>query len=107
MTTLKQGAFNYEVDPECIRKTYRKSYSLDDWRGRLVLGILENAIVEYLASSISPKLRQDAEKFLFEDNEIFDVCLSILGYEKCSFRSRILRLRNTNETYRRRYDSPR
>lgn len=96
-----QGAFNYETDPECARKTYSKSYSLDNWQGKLLLGILENAVVEYLAANISDKLRKDAERFLFVDNLIFDICLDILGHEKCTFRARILEMRDNNFNFRR------
>jgi len=104
MVAYTQFAFDYRADPECERKTYTKSYSLDDWRGRLMLGILENAIIEYLAHNISDKLRKDAESFLFEDNQIFDICLLILEHEKCSFRSRILQMRTTHESYRRKHE---
>lgn len=98
-----QGAFNYETDPECQRKTYNISYSLDNWQGKLLLGILENAIIEYLANNISEKLRKDAERFLFADNEIFDVCLDMLGHEKCTFRSKILEMRNKNLNFRKKF----
>ena len=98
-----RGAFNYETDAECQRKTYTISYSSDNWQVKLLLGILENAIIEYLANNISEKLRKDAERFLFVDNEIFDVCLDMLGHEKCTFRSKILEMRNKNLNFRKKF----
>lgn len=98
-----QGAFNYTADPECQRKTHTISFSSDNWQGKLLLGILENAIIEYLANNISEKLRKDAERFLFVDNEIFDVCLDILGHEKCTFRSKILEMHNKNLNFRKKF----
>ena len=56
-----------------------------------------------LANNISEKLRKDAERFLFVDNEIFDVCLDILGHEKCTFRSKILEMHNKNLNFRKKF----
>ena len=54
-----------------------RSYAEDDWRAKLVLGILENAIHDLLGYRSPNQLVKGAEDFIYEDNEIFELFNSI------------------------------
>ena len=81
-----------------------RSYAEDDWRAKLVLGILENAIHDLLGYQSPQELVKGAEDFIYDDNEMFELCMNILGIDKDLFRDRVAmmkirgqRLRRTNE----------
>lgn len=76
---------NYPVD----KIDYERSYCRDDWRGRLLLGILRVAIEDFLNPSSSIIIRRQAKMFLFEDNIMLELCLNVLGYDSSVFRRRM------------------
>ena len=70
---------------------HRKSYALDDWRAKLLLGILQQAIDEFLGKRVSRNLRAAAEHFLFYDgNMMFDLCISILDVDRYKLREELI-----------------
>ena len=89
-----------QPDPQ-YRFAMKKSYSEDDWRGLLILAVLQNALDEYLARKISNVLRKNAEQFIFKDNEVFDLAMALIGYEKQEFRNQIKRMRAKSERLRK------
>lgn len=79
-----------EIDNDPVYMSqYERSYSRDDWRGRLLLGILRVAIEDFLNPSSSIIVRRQAKMFLFEDNVMLELCLNVLGYDSSVFRRRM------------------
>jgi len=78
-----------------------KSYVDDDPYAALVLAILRNALDEYLGYRIPDKLRERAKKFIYHDNEMFEVAMMILGCDTESFRNHITRMRLAKERLRK------
>lgn len=78
-----------------------RSYAEDDWRAKLVLGILENAIHDLLGYRSPNQLVKGAEDFIYEDNEIFELCMNILGLDKDIFRERVAMMKMKGERMRR------
>jgi hypothetical protein len=101
---MAESDLNYHGDPEAERMTYQISYAKDDWRGRLVLSILEKAIGDYLARTISNKLRNDAKDFLYNDNPLFEVAMAILNQDPDMFRKQLNKMRKLNLPFQKRYE---
>lgn len=80
---------------------FNKSYAQDDWRARLVIGILENAIHDLLGYRSPNHLVKGAEEFIYEDNEMFQLCMDVLGYDSDIFRTRIATMKVTGERMRK------
>lgn len=78
-----------------------KSHALDDWRARLVLGVLETAIHDLLGYRVSSLLVRRAEDFIYEDNVMFELSMNILGMDKDIFRDRIAMMKIQGERLRR------
>lgn len=78
-----------------------RSYAEDDWRAKLVLGILENAIHDLLGYRSPNQLVKGAEDFIYEDNEMFELCMNILGLDKDIFRERVAMMKIKGERLRR------
>lgn len=78
-----------------------RSYAEDDWRAKLVLGILENAIHDLLGYRSPNQLVKGAEDFIYEDNEMFELCMNILGLDKDIFRERVAMMKIRGERLRR------
>ena len=78
-----------------------RSYAEDDWRAKLVLGILENALHDLLGYRSPNQLVKGAEDFIYEDNEIFELCMNILGLDKDIFRERVAMMKIRGERLRR------
>ena len=78
-----------------------RSYAEDDWRAKLVLGILENALHDLLGYRSPNQLVKGAEDFIYEDNEIFELCMNILGLDKDIFRERVAMMKMRGERLRR------
>ena len=78
-----------------------RSYATDDWRAKLVLGILENAIHDLLGYRSPNQLVKGAEDFIYEDNEMFELCMNILGLDKDIFRERVAMMKVKGERMRR------
>jgi len=81
-----------------------RSYALDDWRARLVIAVLENAIHELLGYRSPDKLVRSAEDYIYKDNEMFDLAMGILGYDKDVFRTRIAEMKVAGQRMRRSSD---
>ena len=81
-----------------------RSYALDDWRARLVIAVLENAIHELLGYRSPDKLVRSAEDYIYKDNEMFDLAMGILGYDKDVFRTRIAEMKAAGQRMRRSSD---
>jgi hypothetical protein len=99
MATFK--SLDFLADPECERITHQHSYSLDDWRGRLILGVLQNALDEYLGKKVKKEVRKEAAQFLFEDNEVLELCLQLIHVDKDYFRKQINKMRKQGERLRK------
>lgn len=78
-----------------------RSYALDDWRARLMLAILQNAIDELLGYRSPYHLVKDAERFIYDDNKVFDICMDILGCDKNTFRDQIAMMKVTGQRLRK------
>lgn len=81
-----------------------RSYALDDWRARLVIAILENAIHELLGYRSPDYIVRSAEDFIYRDNEIFDLAVQILGMDKDNLRERLAMMKMKGERMRRSSD---
>lgn len=81
-----------------------RSYALDDWRARLVIAILENAIHELLGYRSPDKLVRAAEDFIYKDNPMFDLAIEILGMDKDNLRERVAMMKMHGERMRRSSD---
>lgn len=98
-----------EIDNDPVYTSFfERSYAKNDWRGRLLLGILRVAIEDYLNPSSSIIVRRQAKMFLFEANPMLELCLNVLGYEHDILRNRLrvmsvqhLRLGDANYAYRK------
>jgi len=91
---------NITKDP-LYSEMFNRSYAMDDWRGRLLLGILENALHDFLGYR-SPKLLVDqAAHFIYDDNAIFELCMSMIDMDKDVFRERIAQMKMRSERLRR------
>lgn len=80
---------------------HARSYALDDWRARLVLAILENAMHELLGYRSPSMLVKRAEDYFYKDNEMFELAMNILGYDAEIFRTRIAEMKLKGERLRR------
>lgn len=78
-----------------------RSYATDDWRAKLVLGILENALHDLLGYRSPNQLVKSAEDFIYDDNEMFELCMNILGLDKDIFRERVAMMKIKGERLRR------
>lgn len=78
-----------------------RSYATDDWRAKLVLGILENALHDLLGYRSPNELVKGAEDFIYDDNEMFELCMNILGLDKDIFRERVAMMKIRGERLRR------
>ena len=78
-----------------------RSYATDDWRAKLVLGILENALHDLLGYRSPNELVKGAEDFIYDDNEMFELCMNILGLDKDLFRERVAMMKIRGERLRR------
>jgi hypothetical protein len=47
---------------------------------RLLLGILENALHDFLGYRSPKQLVDQAADFIYDDNAMFELCMSIIGY---------------------------
>ena len=81
-----------------------RSYALDDWRARLVIAILENAIHELLGYRSPDYIVRSAEDFIYRDNEMFDLAVQILGMDKENLRERLAMMKMKGERMRRSSD---
>lgn len=81
-----------------------RSYALDDWRARLVIAILENAIHELLGYRSPDYIVRSAEDFIYRDNEMFDLAVQILGMDKDNLRERLAMMKMKGERMRRSSD---
>jgi len=77
------------------------SYAEDDWRARLVMGILETAIHDLLGYRSPNHLVKGAEDFIYHDNEMFQICMDILNIDKDIFRERMAMMKMKGERLRR------
>lgn len=91
---------NFTLDPlhEVVSNT---SYAEDDWRARLVMGILETAIHDLLGYRSPIHLVKGAEDFIYRDNEMFQICMDILNIDKDIFRERMAMMKMRGERLRR------
>lgn len=94
---------NITHDPLFI-DIHSRSYALDDWRASIVLAVLENAIHELLGYRSPDKLVRSAEDYFYKDNEMFDIAMAILGYDKDKFRMRIAEMKMKGQRLRRSSD---
>ena len=76
-------------------------YAEDDWRAKLVLGILENALHDLLGYRSPQELVKGAEDFIYDDNEMFELCMNILGIDKDLFRERVAMMKIRGQRLRR------
>jgi hypothetical protein len=91
---------NVTKDP-LYERLFDRSFADDDWRGRLLIGILENALHDFLGYR-SPKLLVDqAAHFIYDDNVMFELCMDVLGMDKDIFRERIAEMKMRSERLRR------
>lgn len=81
-----------------------RSYALDDWRARLVIAILENAIHELLGYRSPDYIVRGAENFIYHDNPMFDLAVEILGMDKDNLRERLAMMKMRGERMRRSSD---
>ena len=81
-----------------------RSYALDDWRAKLVIAILENAIHELLGYRSPDYIVRGAERFIYEDNPMFELAVSILGMDKDRLRERLAMMKMHGERMRRSSD---
>lgn len=81
-----------------------RSYATNDWRARLVIAILENAIHELLGYRSPDKLVRSAEDFIYKDNPMFDLAVEILGMDKDNLRERLAMMKMHGERMRRSSD---
>ena len=81
-----------------------RSYATNDWRARLVIAILENAIHELLGYRSPDKLVRSAEDFIYKDNPMFDLAVQILGMDKDNLRERLAMMKMYGERMRRSSD---
>ena len=81
-----------------------RSYATNDWRARLVIAILENAIHELLGYRSPKELVRSAEDFIYEDNPMFDLAVEILGMDKDNLRERLAMMKMHGERMRRSSD---
>jgi hypothetical protein len=91
---------NFTIDTSYIVES-RKSYALDDWRAKLVIGILETALHDLLGYRSPKELVREAEDFIYDDNVMFELCMNILGMEKDLFRERVAMMKMKGERLRR------
>jgi hypothetical protein len=81
-----------------------RSYALDDWRARLVIAVLENAIHELLGYRSPDYIVRGAEDFIYKDNPMFDLAVEILGVDKDNLRERLAMMKMHGERMRRSSD---
>lgn len=81
-----------------------RSYATNDWRAKLVIAVLENAIHELLGYRSPDYLVRAAESFIFHDNEMFDLAVFILGVDKDNLRTRLAMMKMKGERMRRSSD---
>jgi len=81
-----------------------RSYALNDWRARLVIAILENAIHELLGYRSPEYIVRGAENFIYHDNPMFDLAVEILGMDKDNLRERLAMMKMRGERMRRSSD---
>lgn len=81
-----------------------RSYALDDWRARLVIAVLENAIHELLGYRSPDYIVRAAEDFIYHDNPMFDLAVQILGMDKDNLRERLAMMKMYGERMRRSSD---
>ena len=93
----------FTIDPSYIVES-RKSYAEDDWRARLIIGILETALHDLLGYRSPKELVKEAEDFIYDDNEMFELCMNILGIDKDLFRERVAMMKMKGERMRRSSD---
>ena len=53
-----------------------RSYATNDWRARLVIAVLENAIHELLGYRSPDYIVRSAEDFIYRDNPMFDLAVA-------------------------------
>lgn len=89
------------VKDPLYERLHVRSYADDDPYAALVLAILRNALDEYLGYRVPDKLRERAEKFIYRDNDMFEVAMMILGYDTESFRQHITEMRLSKQRLRK------
>lgn len=81
-----------------------RSYATNDWRARLVIAVLENAIHELLGYRSPDYIVRSAEDFIYRDNPMFDLAVQILGMDKDNLRERLAMMKMHGERMRRSSD---
>lgn len=94
---------NTQTD-QLYERMFDRSFAADDWRGRLLLGILENALHDFLGYRSPQLLVDQAAHFIYDDNIMFQLCMDVLGMDKDIFRERIAMMKMHGERMRRSSD---
>jgi len=81
-----------------------RCYATNDWRARLVIAVLENAIHELLGYRSPDYIVRSAEDFIYRDNPMFDLAVQILGMDKDNLRERLAIMKMRGERMRRSSD---
>jgi len=77
---------------------HNKSYCDNDWRGKVLLAILQVAVDDFLNPKSSLVIKKQAEHFIFnsDGNMMFNLCMAVLGTTPEVFRNRIRHMKDNN-----------